>query len=276
MGLEGEKSKYRKLNGVDTQALVRRLQSHGIRVLGSSIIGLENHTLENIDQVIDYAVSHNTDFHQFMLYTAIPGTPLYRELQEAELLLSESEMPLADTHGQHRFNHRHPHIIEHQEEKLLLTAFSRDFENNGPSLYRLIKTMLRGWLRYQDHEEKRIMSRYEREIKPLQTTYAAAIWAMQKWYSDNPTLSKELNVLLRQLYKTFGLKTKLYAPLVGRYAYFSMHREKKRLARGWTLEPASFCEKKPAGQGRIEEKQEALPKGQELEPLVDRALLLPH
>ena len=55
------------------------LQSHGIRVLGSSIIGIEEHTPENIDEVIDYAVGHNTDLHQFMLYTPIPGTPLYAE-----------------------------------------------------------------------------------------------------------------------------------------------------------------------------------------------------
>jgi hypothetical protein len=38
MGLEGESSAYDKLKGVDTRALVKLLQSHGIRVLGSSII----------------------------------------------------------------------------------------------------------------------------------------------------------------------------------------------------------------------------------------------
>ena len=57
MGLEGEDSQYSKLHGIDTQALIRRLRAHGIRVLGSSIIGLENHTPENIDDVIDYAVA---------------------------------------------------------------------------------------------------------------------------------------------------------------------------------------------------------------------------
>ena len=83
LGLEGKDSRYGKLAGTDTMALVRSLQSHGIRVLGSSIIGIEEHTPENIDEVIDYAVSHNTDLHQFMLYTPIAGTPLYAE-QEAK------------------------------------------------------------------------------------------------------------------------------------------------------------------------------------------------
>jgi len=73
MGIEGRDSQYSKLAGIDTFALVRELQSHGIRVLGSTIIGLENHTPENIDEAIEYAVRHDTDFHQFMLYTPVPA-----------------------------------------------------------------------------------------------------------------------------------------------------------------------------------------------------------
>ena len=30
-------------------------------------------------EVIDYAVAHDTDFHQFMLYTPIPGTALHAQ-----------------------------------------------------------------------------------------------------------------------------------------------------------------------------------------------------
>jgi len=276
MGLEGKESKYRKLNGVDTKALVKRLQNHGIRVLGSSIIGLENHTLENIDQVIDYAVSHNTDFHQFMLYTALPGTPLYKELQEADRLLPESVMSLADTHGQYRFNHRHPNIGDHQEEKFLLDAFERDFENNGPSLYRLIKTMLHGWLRYEGHKEKRIVRRYAREVKPLRSNYAGAIWAMRKWYRSSDALSKKLVDLQGQLYRVFGWKTRLIAPIIGSYIYFAMQKEEKRLSRGWTLEPVSFCEKRNAGHISMDNDQVVLPKEKELKPLVDPSLLLTH
>jgi len=274
MGLEGKESRYRKLSGVDTKFLVSRLQDHGIRVLGSSIIGLENHTPENIGGVIDYAVSHNTDFHQFMLYTALPGTPLHRELQEKGLLLSETEMPFADSHGQFRFNHRHPHIHGNQEEELLQDAFRRDFEQNGPSLYRLIKTTLQGWLRYRDHEDKRIQRRYAREVKPLRTTYAAAVWAMVRWYDDDPAIKEKLLNLLSQLYKAFGWKTKIIAPLVGRYVALAMHREAKRLARGWAPEPATFREQKPIRLAGSTDR--ALPKRKpEMQQRGEPSLLLP-
>ena len=119
MGLEGKQSQYAKLAGIETRSLIKDLQDHGIRVLGSSIIGLEEHTPENIDQVIDYAVSHATDFHQFMLYTANQGTPLYTELKEKGALLPPEEFKVSDSHGQFRFNHRHPHIPAGAEEKIL-------------------------------------------------------------------------------------------------------------------------------------------------------------
>lgn len=246
MGLEGEKSEYRKLNGVDTRSLVGELQAHGIRVLGSTIIGLESHRPENMDQVIDYAVSHDTDFHQFMLYTANVGTPLHQQLQSEGRLRPESEFALADSHGQYRFNHRHPHIRDHQEEHYLATAFSRDFIRNGPSLYRLIRTMLRGWQRYRQHSDQRIRSRFQREVRPLATTYAAAVWAMRRWYQDDPPMAEKMTTLLHELYQAFGWRTRLTAPLLGRYLGRAMNTERRGLAAGLSLEPPTFYQDNPA------------------------------
>lgn len=148
LGLEGKESKYAKLAGTDSTELVRNLQSHGIRVLGSSIIGLEDHTPENIDEVIDQAVSHNSEFHQFMLYTPVPGTPLFAEHEAKSTVRGFADVSVADTHGQLKFNYRHPHITNGQEGEFLLRAFERDFQANGPSVVRIVRTTLRGWKRY--------------------------------------------------------------------------------------------------------------------------------
>src|SRR5262249_20792380 len=113
LGLEGEESQYTKLHGIDTLALVRELQSHGVRVLGSSIIGLEEHTPDNIDRAIEYAVSHDTDFHQFMLYTPIPGTALHAELLAQGKI--KPDVHPGEVHGQSVFNYRHPHISNGEE-----------------------------------------------------------------------------------------------------------------------------------------------------------------
>jgi len=246
MGLEGENSRYRKLNGINTHELVKTLQSHGIRVLGSTIIGLEEHTPENIDAAIDHAVSHDAVFHQFMLYTPNHGTPLHQQHLQAGTLLPESEMPPADSHGQYRFNYRHPHIRNGREEAFLVEAFRRDFDLNGPSLYRIIRTMLAGWKAHGRHPDRRIRKRYEWETAPLRSAYAGAIWAMKKWYRGNERMQNKLGDLLTDLYETFGWKTRLVAPLFGRYALACLSREEKRLKRGWTYEPAAVLGKNAA------------------------------
>lgn len=243
MGLEGKNSQYAKLAGIDTRSLVRDLQSHGIRVLGSTIIGLEEHTAENIDSVIDWAVGHDTDFHQFALYTALPGTPLYKKHQEEGTLLSEKEIPYADVHAQLRFNHRHKHIRNGEETEFLLRGFQRDFEINGPSIARMIRTTLNGWKRYKNHPCARIRSHYRWEARNLPTVFAGAIWAMRRWYRRDKPMKKKLDVILRDLCLEFGWKTKLIASLIGSVEFFSMKLEAKRLAQGWTYEPSTICEK---------------------------------
>ncbi|MEJ2659127.1 MAG: cobalamin-dependent protein [Desulfobacteraceae bacterium] len=243
MGLEGKQSQYAKLKNVDAHALVRRLQSNGIRVLGSSILGLENHRPEDMPRIIEEAVNYNTDFHQFMLYTPNDGTPLHARHKAAGSLLEESEFSPADAHGQYRFNYRHPHIPAGMEERFLRDAFDRDFAVNGPSIARLVRTQLTGWLKYRRHPDRRIRRRFEQEAKPLGTTYSGAVWASRRWYDRDHPMADKMDKLLKDLYKAFGLKARLCAPVVGRYLGVTMRREERRLANGWTYEPQTHYEK---------------------------------
>jgi hypothetical protein len=246
MGLEGKDNQYRKLNDINTRDLVRNLQSHGIRVLGSTIIGLENHTPENMSDTIEYAVGHETDFHQFMLYTPNPGTPLYDKHKKAGTLFNESEFSMADAHGQYRFNYKHPHMENGIEERFLIDAFKSDFYINGPSLGRLIGTMLKGWQRYKNHPDKRIRTRYQLDTAPIQTIYAGAVWAMKKRFWKNKAVHNKMKMLLKDLYREFGWKTRIIAPIAGIYCLVAIISEERRLKKGWTYEPETFYEKNEA------------------------------
>jgi len=186
---------------------------------------------------------NDTDFHQFMLYTPIPGTPLYEEHRKNGSLLPEEEVACADTHGQLRFNYRHKHIPRGAEAEILLRSFNRDFRLNGPSIARMIRTTLQGWQRYKEHASERIRSRYRWEARNLATTFAGVIWAMKKWYRQDRPMKKKINTIFHDLCREFGWKTQLIANLIGRVEYFTMKREAKRLAKGWTREPATFYEK---------------------------------
>jgi hypothetical protein len=242
MGLEGKQSGYEKLKGADTRSLVDTLQSHGIRVLGSSIVGLPEHTPGNIDEDIEHAVAHDTEFHQFMLYTPVPGTPLYAEEMARGTLLDEEECPPADAHGQLRFNFRHPHIREGQETEFLLRAFGRDFERNGPSVVRIARTLLRGWQRHRHHAEARVRERIRRECRGLSTAYAGVLWAAQRWFRSNPALARRIAAIRQAITREFGLVARLAAPTAGAFLLAAMHREEGRLRRAVRHEPPTFYE----------------------------------
>jgi radical SAM superfamily enzyme YgiQ (UPF0313 family) len=252
LGLEGEKSAYAKLNGTDTHALVRRLQGLGIRVLGSTIVGLAEHDASNIDRAIEHAVRHDTEFHQFMLYTPVPGTPLYEEHRAAGTLLSGEECPDADTHGQLRFNYRHPRIAPGEETEFLLRAFRRDFEVNGPSVTRIARTLLRGRRALRDHEDPRVRRRVAFETKELATLYAGAVWASEKWFRRREALASRLRALRLEIEHELGWKARLFGPLLGSLVLATLWLEERRLRHGRTYEPPTFYDANAAALARPE------------------------
>jgi radical SAM superfamily enzyme YgiQ (UPF0313 family) len=242
MGLESPRSHYAKLQGADTRQLTSELREHGIRVQGSTIIGLEHHTNENIADEIDYAVSHRTDFHQFMLYTPVPGTPLYKEMSEQGRLLKDVD--LSDIHGQDKFNFQHAAISREDSKRFLDSAFQRDFEQNGPSLYRMCQTMLQGWRRYRDYPDARVRERFTRESAKLRTAYNAALWAMEKHLRKvNRKVSEEIAALRREVEKEFGNVARVASRAGGPVLLWTSRREERRLAAGRTYEPPTFLER---------------------------------
>jgi hypothetical protein len=241
MGLESAKSGYSKLDGADTLALTGHLRQHGIRVLGSTIVGMEHHTPENIGAELEHAVAHDTDFHQFMLYTPVPGTPLYQQMQREDRLV---EGDLADIHGQFKFNFRHPAISRDQSKEFLDGAFRRDFERNGPSLFRVCRTTLQGWMRYKNDPDLRIRRRFCHEARALKWSYPGLLWAMEHILRPtNERVAGQIRVLRDELRREFGFASMLSERLLGPLLLATAKREERRLARGITYEPKAIIER---------------------------------
>ena len=242
MGLESPRSRYDKLNGADTLKLTAELHKHGIKVLGSTIVGLEHHTPENIEQELEHAVAHNTDFHQFMLYTPVPGTPLFAEMTEQGRMLEG--VNLADIHGQDQFNFQHAAISRDQSKHWLNWACRRDYERNGPSIYRICRTTLEGWLRYKNDPDLRVRARFTWEARSLAGGYAASLWAMEKHLrTANPAVSEQIRELRKDIGREFGLVSRLATRALGPFLWWSAKREEKRMASGATYEPSTIVER---------------------------------
>lgn len=59
-------------------------------VLTSFILGFPGETREEIDKTIDFSIKLNADYSQFSILTPFPGTPIYYELKEKELIDTEN------------------------------------------------------------------------------------------------------------------------------------------------------------------------------------------
>jgi hypothetical protein len=242
LGLESAKNGYVKLAGADTLSLTRTLQSHGICVLGSTIVGMEHHTPENIWTDLDHAIAHDTVFHQFMLYTPMPGTPLYRDVAAQGRLLAD--VNLADVHGQFAFNFTHPAITRAESKTLLDAAFRADYERNGPSLFRLMRTMFERHRLYGDDPDPRVRTRVARGAAQLRGGYAAALWAMERYLRrGNPAVSAKIASLRAELHRDFGVRSRLAAACGGPLLYLSARRDAWRHPQGRRLEPRTFVER---------------------------------
>jgi hypothetical protein len=243
MGLESPHSHYDKLKGSDTLELTRELRLHGIKLLGSTIVGLEHHTPQNIGAEIEHAVAHDTDFHQFMLYTPVPGTPLHAEMTEQGRMLEGVD--LADIHGQDKFNFEHAALSRDESKHWLDFAFRRDYERNGPSIYRICRTTLEGWRRYKNDPDPRVRARFAWEARSLSDGYAAALWAMEKHLRGaNAAVAEKIRALRKDVSREFGLFSSVISRVIGPVLLWSARREEKRLEAGGTYEPETIIERR--------------------------------
>ncbi|MBP7775509.1 MAG: cobalamin-dependent protein [Acidobacteria bacterium] len=243
LGLESTDTGYTKLKGTDTLSLVRELQAHGICVHGSTIIGLEHHTPENIGADIERAIAHETVFHQFMLYTPMPGTALHAQVTSEGRLLNDVD--LADTHGQFKFNFRHPAISRDESKVLLDRAFRLDFERNGPSLFRLMRTMMLRWQRYRADADPRVRGRVGIAASQLRAGYGAALWAMERYLrAGNPGVSERIRALRLDTEREFGMMTSAINRVVGPALLWASTRDARRYPSGRPREPRTFVDRR--------------------------------
>jgi len=192
---------------------------------------------------LEYAIEHETDFHQFMLYTPVPGTALFAEMSEQGRMLDD--MDLADIHGQFKFNFKHANISREDSKKFLDWAFARDFERNGPSLFRILRTTFEGWQRHKNHPDARVRARFEWEVRQLKNSSTAVLWAMEhRLKQSNAAVSARVHALRQDIENEFGSMAKWARRLAGPVLLWLTRREERRLSRGLTYEPPVILERR--------------------------------
>jgi hypothetical protein len=123
--------------------MVHQLRDRGISVLASGILCAEHHTAESVQEEIDFLVGLESDLIQFMLFTALPVTQLYKDFQARGVL--RTDLPYEEWHGQKYLNYEHAQFPGDAPERILNEAFRRDYEVNVSSAVRITDTVMRGY-----------------------------------------------------------------------------------------------------------------------------------
>ncbi len=125
--------------------------------MASSILFLEHHDRKSIWEDVDYAISLEPDYLQFMQLGPMPGTSLHDAYLRAGKIMED--VPFSEQHGQDKIWFRHPEFSRDASRTFLKKAFQRDYEYGGASLLRAIDTMLRGYRYALEHPDPRVSRR---------------------------------------------------------------------------------------------------------------------
>ena len=253
LGLESPGSNYSKLDGTDTLKLTRELREHGIMLLGSTIIGLEHHTPANIDDEIEHAVAHETDLHQFMLYTPVPGTPLYHEMRGAGTAAGREpgghpraarvQLPACGD-----FAGAIDAARWHMRSSAISSATARACSASaGPSSpagcgTRTIPTGASA-------------NDSSRTAKVLRHAWVGMLQGMEyRLQGSNHGIAMQIRELRKEMQREFGLIAVAAAKLLGPVLWWTSRREERRLALGHSYEPATIIDRRnwPVAAGAVD------------------------
>lgn len=227
IGVESQFEIYEKNKGIDLAPLIKQLRDHGISVLCSGILFVEQHDRESIWKDIRFVVGLQSDLVQFMGLGPMPGTKLYDDYEQKGRV--RHDLPYAEWHGQNQIWFRHPNFTGEETAQLLRTAFRYDFDTQGASILRLCDTQVRGYEGLANYEGG-YMARRRELVKKTAQGYRPVLTILRR-YAHNAHVRALTQAVIDRYNQVFGPMTlgqRLKAVVARMLAAF----ESRRVARG--------------------------------------------
>ncbi|MBN2724296.1 MAG: radical SAM protein [Deltaproteobacteria bacterium] len=213
VGVESKTEIYDKNRGINLKILFAQLQKRGISILASAILFLEHHDKTTIWEDIDYAIDLKPEYLQFMELGPMPDTELYKEYKKKNIL--SQNVPFEEMHGQDKIWFDHPDFTREESAKWLKAAFQRDYEINGASFLRYVRTALRGYEWGVNNSDRKIRKRAENEKKSiLELRYFLMASTLFSQNSSTSLLIRDIKSRYLRLFNGNDLKTRLYSFIV--------------------------------------------------------------
>ena len=203
LGVESPNQFYAKLKGIDLKRMISSLHDHGIMTITSMVLGYDFHTEENIWKDIDYLLSLESTFNQFMLYTPLPGTPLFKKMSQEGRIFN---LPWKDFDGFH-FTTRHPNITPKRMEEIQKEAYKKDFHVLGPSIIRGLNANWQGYHKFKNSTVPILQKRASEHLNSC--TYGLALFPAAANCAPNKETRQQILDFQADMIGEFGLSSKV-------------------------------------------------------------------
>jgi hypothetical protein len=227
IGVESKQEIYEKNKGIDLQAMIRSLRDHGIMVLASGILFLEQHDEKTIWDDIRFVAGMEPDLVQFMQLGPMPQTKLFLDYKRKGIL--RTDVPYEEWHGQGRIWFEHPHFSPEESEKVLRAAFRYDFDTNGSSLLRMCDTTVRGYRTLSGSKDP-YLARRGAMMKKAVGMYTPVLPVLKR-YAQNDRVRSLTDDVIAKFREAMGAPT-LTQRIVSVVARAAASREAARVAAG--------------------------------------------
>ncbi len=227
IGVESKFDMYDKNKGIDFKYMIRNLREHGIAVLASSILFVEKHDKETIWEDIRYIVGLESDFVQFMPLGILPGTTIYQDYNQRDLIIKD--IPFEEWHGQTSIYFKHSHFTPEESKRILKQAFQYDYNIQGSSILRTCDTIMRGYRKLACYNDSWIAKRKE-FLKKRAMALRPALEVMRR-YAHNDRVRKITEDIIARYDMELGPMS-MRQKLKSKVALFYAAREASRIAKG--------------------------------------------
>jgi hypothetical protein len=203
---------FDKLSRVDARRLIDDLASSGIKVIGSLIAGLAEHTEPMIRADMDFALTLATTGIQYMPVNPIPGTAYHARMAE------QGRIPDRDPNffNMSHYNVVHDTLDEERVLALLQDFFDREHALGGPLVYRFLRARWLGWQRFRLSANPWVRARTRVFASDLRRGYPVLLIGEALAPSDETR--RAFRLLRREVQQAFGWSATLADTLAGRLA----------------------------------------------------------
>ena len=210
IGYEGTRSNYAKQQGRPAEEIIAEFREHGITVLTSMIVGFDYQNQEVVAEELDGLISLKPALSQFLIYGPVPGTPFYERVIKENLLqdvyTSDKDLFYRRSDGFQTMI-KHPSLSPSEIEAIQRWCFEQDFQRLGPSIYRVLETLLLGYKKLKDSTNPNLRRKSEFYASELRKSYP--IFLAGRLLGPNLAIRRWIRHLERRVHGEFGRATVL-------------------------------------------------------------------